>query len=275
MREQLVRPSEQTQRSAAQVPPRVPRVDNDGIQASKLGAQVPRNEREQNDSRKIPMKLSKTSSSSNTGSVSNNHDIGNVSGKPNEVTQRKDPRQAPLRDPQLILHLRHPTSGSHLASHGRNLCTRSFSPQQLLPPSTDLLLPTLFQTLSDDQAPTKQVAPDLLQVGEEDSSSQYHHDQRERIRKRLRKHERKKPVKLDDEELAAMQGTDISNVDAEDTAANGGSGEEHKGGWNRSRGTYRASSLNTRSAATRGVASERRGGRGGAFLYSESAARVH
>ena len=215
VREQLVRPSEQTQRSAAQVPPRAPRVDNDGIQASTLGAQVSRNEREQNDSRKIPKKLSKTSSSSNTGSVSNNHDIGNVSGKPNEVTQRKRPQASTSSRPTT--HSPPPASHFRIASGKprKKLMYKELLPKAAAASVHGSPSPTLFQTLSDDQAPTKQVAPDLLQAREEDSSSQYHHDQRERIRKRLRKHERKKPVELDDEELAAMQGTDISNVDAE------------------------------------------------------------
>ena len=218
VRERLVLPSEPTQDSAAPTPLRVPRVDNDDIQISTSRAHVLRKEREHNDSRKHSMKLPKTSSLSSTGPVNNDHDIGNISEKPNEAGQRKTSQANTSSRPTS--QSPRPASRFRIASGKprKKLMYKELLPEAAAINTHKSPPTTVFQVIDDDEATVERIASDVSvhpQSDKEDSSSQYHHDQRERIRKRLRKHERKKPVELDEEELAAMRETEVQSADAQ------------------------------------------------------------
>lgn len=78
--------------------------------------------------------------------------------------------------------------------------------------------PTVFPNINNDDNSQEDEHDTMLQIKEPkirktvSASQEFHRDQRKKIRERLRKHERKKPFELDDEERAALAGTEFQNA---------------------------------------------------------------
>ena len=89
----------------------------------------------------------------------------------------------------------------------RKLMYKDLLPKVAPSPNNDFPTPSIFHDVDDEADDTREEASASTmdpRLSNADSQSHYHRDQRQRIRERLRKHERKKAVEFDEQELAAL-----------------------------------------------------------------------
>lgn len=112
-------------------------------------------------------------------------------------------------------HCSPPTSRLRIASTKprKKLMYRDLLPKANPPPDDDLPTPSVSHDTGNEskdegfrgqEGPSQSLSTDSRKPL---SASQFHRDQSERVRARLRKHERRKPIDLDEEERAAFNGT--------------------------------------------------------------------